>query len=101
MKTIYIDVKHRIWETQIKVEDYGDKLEVTLPCTKVDELGGDSLSFYKEVITKEYAMTLIRKMAECNQFSVYSKDGSGMFNIIEIIEGIPFAYGWLVEDFDI
>lgn len=40
-------------------------------------------------------------MAEQNKFFVYSKDWFGIFNIIEIIAGIPFAYGWKIEGFDV
>lgn len=101
MKTSHIDVKFKIWDAQVTVKDYGDKLEVSIPCTKTDELGGDCLSFYTEVVTEEHIMALIRKMAEQNKFHVCSKDERCIFNIISIIAGIPFAYGWKVEDFDI
>lgn len=99
MKTDYINVKFYIWDTAYKIDDYGDHLIVTIPCTKRDKLGGETLSSYKEKVKDPNTINFIRKLIENDQIALFAKNDITSFSFEEIMAGIPTQYGWELADF--
>jgi hypothetical protein len=99
-KITEISVKFDIWDTYYTIKDYGDYIVVTLPMRKYENENNWGLSFYKETVKDLDIMKMVRKCAENQQGCLFAKEGMAHFGLIEIILGIPFTYGWKVDDFE-
>ena len=98
-----IPVKFDIWDTYYHVKDYGNKIEVSIPCRKYGE-GADrdswTLGHYTEETINHESMAMIRLMVESGKPYITAKEGMAHFNMVQVVVGLPLAYGWRAEDFE-
>lgn len=98
-----IPVKFDVWDTYYHVKDYGDKVEVSIPCRKYGK-GRDkdswTLGHYTEETVNPELMAMIRLMVESGKPAVFAKEGMGHFDMVQVVVGLPLAYGWRAKDFE-
>lgn len=98
-----IPVKFDIWDTYYTVKDYGTKMIVEVPYRKYGK-GADrdswTLGHYTEEVVNPESIAMIRLMVESGKPAVFAKDGMGHFDMVQVVVGLPLAYGWRAEDFE-
>lgn len=98
-----IPVKFDIWDTDYHVKDYGNKIVVSIPCRKYGK-GADreswTLGRYTEETVNPELMAMIRIMVASSKPAVFSKEGMAHFDMVQVVVGLPLAYGWRAKDFE-
>lgn len=101
-KITKIPAKFDIWNSEYTFVDFGDRIEVKMPCRehgKGAEKESWTLGVCTEVVTHPNTMALIRHMLATGDFCLVAKNDRMIFGGLEVICGIPTHYGWTPADF--
>lgn len=100
MKTTNLPVKFDIWDTYYTINDYNDHIVISLPRRKYENDNSWGLSFYKETVTDEKIMEMVRKLADDQKIALFAKNSLAHFPIEEVIFGVPLSFGYSIDDFE-